>query len=356
MSNPSVLIVGAGAVGQALGYHLSLAGADTTFLVRPGRAAACASPQQLYCYDDAELKTFAGYSVVENVAELAQMRFQFVIVTLDGHSSRTQQGTALLRGLGDAIRASEATVIMCGGYGIGLREHYLHAMRIAEDRLLSGFLGMLSHQANADLPIHAPTDAAQVAQASVCYKHFANRIGFRLGTSFAPAARRFAALYNRCGVSCCGLMNPRLVTIFSNAGFPVYAASEIAGWPPVGTLVANKDLWRLACRTQGEIMVLPQHGWLGKVMALLAGPRGTANAHLQMEREVLPLDYQAFNRFHHGGKVRAQNIEALHDCLGEGQRHGRPMAALSALLAELSAHEAAGQTVPHSNAGKERIP
>jgi hypothetical protein len=345
MSTPFVLFVGAGAVGLAVGYHLSLAGADITFLVRPGRSAF-ASPQQLYCYDDAALKTLAGYSVVENVAELAQMRFQFVIVTLDGHSSRTEEGTALLRGLGDAIRASDTIVIMCGGYGIGLREHYLRAMRIAEDRLLSGFLDKFSHQANADLPVHAPTNPAHVARASVCYRHLANRIGFRLGTSNAAAARQFAALYNRCGVSRCGLMNPALVTIFSNAGFPVYAASEIAGWPNVATVVANKELWRLACRAQGEIMALPQHGWLGKLMALMAGSRGTANAHLQMERELLPLDYQAFNRFHHGGKVRAQNIEALRDCLAEGQRHGQPMAALQALLADLAAHEAASQAVP----------
>ncbi len=157
MSKPSVLIVGAGAVGLAVGYHLSLAEASITFLVRPRRSAACASPQQLYCYDDAELKTFAGYSVVENVAELAEMRFQFVIVTLDGHSSRTTEGTALLRSLGDAIRASDAMVIM-GGVALDLREHYLKVMRIAEDRLLAALLGMLSHQANANLPVHAPTD------------------------------------------------------------------------------------------------------------------------------------------------------------------------------------------------------
>src|SRR6266567_2507273 len=247
MSKPSVLIVGAGAVGLAVGYHLSLAEASITFLVRPRRSAACASPQQLYCYDDAELKTFAGYSVVENVAELAEMRFQFVIVTLDGHSSRTTEGTALLRSLGDAIRASDAMVIM-GGVALDLREHYLKVMRIAEDRLLAALLGMLSHQANANLPVHAPTDPAQVAKASVCYKHPASKIGFRIGTSFAPAARQFAALYNRCGVSRCGLVNPVIVDSASASG-PVYAACEIAGWPDdFATVVANKELWRLACR------------------------------------------------------------------------------------------------------------
>src|SRR6266516_2138471 len=276
MSKPSILIIGAGAVGLAVGYHLSLADADITFLVRPGRSAAFASPQQLYCYDDASLKTFAGYSVVENVAELAQKRFQFVIVTLDGHTSRTAEGTALLRSLGDAIRASDATVIM-GGFGVGLREHYLQVMRIAEDRLLKGFLVMLSHQANAV--------------------------------------------------------------------FPMYAASEITGWPDVAMVVANKELWRLACRAQGEIIALPQHGWLGKLMALIMGPRVTANIHLRLERDMLPLDYQAFNRFQHGGKVRAQDVELLRDCLAEGQRRGQPMAALQALLAKLSAHEAASQAV-----------
>ncbi len=344
MSKPSILIIGAGAVGLAVGYHLSLAGADITFLVRPGRSAAFASPQQLYCYDDASLKTFAGYSVVENVAELAQKRFQFVIVTIDGHTSRTAEGTALLRSLGDAIRASDATVIM-GGFGVGLREHYLEAMRIAEDRLLKGFLVMLSHQANADLPVHAPTDPAQVARVSLCYKHPSSRIGFQIETRNATAARQFAALYNRCGVSRCGLMNPALVNTVSNAVFPMYAASEVAGWPDVATVVANKELWRLACRAQGEIIALPQHGWLGKLMALIMGPRVTANIHLRLERDMLPLDYQAFNRFQHGGKVRAQDVELLRDCVASGQRRGQPMAALQALLAKLSAHEAASQAV-----------
>ena len=75
-------------------------------------------------------------------------------------------------------------------------------------------------------------------------------------------------------------------------------------------------------------MALPQHGWLGKLIAVLLGPRMTANVHLTMEREMRPLDYQAFNRFHHGGKVHAQDAKALHDCLAEGQRQGQQMTAL----------------------------
>ena len=52
MKKPSVLIVGAGATGLPIGYHLALAGADITYLVRPGRKAALDSRPPLYCYDD----------------------------------------------------------------------------------------------------------------------------------------------------------------------------------------------------------------------------------------------------------------------------------------------------------------
>src|SRR6266700_274025 len=131
MSKPSVLIVGAGAVGLAVGYHLSLAEASITFLVRPGRSAACASPQHLYCYDDAELKTFAGYSVVENVAELAEMRFQFVIVTLDGrHGLAAQPWRRDPR-----IRCDGHHGWCCPGPARALPEGHAHCRRSVTGRL-----------------------------------------------------------------------------------------------------------------------------------------------------------------------------------------------------------------------------
>lgn len=340
MNNPNILIVGAGAVGISVGYHLGLSGTDITFLVREGRKAIFNSPQRLYCYDDATLKDFTRFSVIENVAELANKQFQFIIITLDGNASRTTEGIAMLRKLGDVVRASKAIVIMCG-FGIGLREHYLKVMQISENRLLRGVLGMLSHQANADLPVHAPTDPAAVAKASVCYKHPANRVGFRIENNNKAAANQFAEIYNHCEVSRCGQIRPALFNLFSSISFPVYAACEIAGWPDVSAVVSNKELWRLACRAQGEIAALPQHGLLGKLMALFMGPRMTAKVHLKMEQDMLPLDYQSFNRFHHGGKVRAQDVESMRNSLTEGQRRGRKMKALQQLLNRLSEHEAA---------------
>ncbi|MEJ8305434.1 hypothetical protein [Saccharibacillus sacchari] len=47
---------------------------------------------------------------------------------------------------------------------------------------------------------------------------------------------------------------------------------------------------------------------------------------------MMPLDLQAFNRFHHGGKVREQDIQSLRESLADGLRAGRRMTALKKLL------------------------
>ncbi|HEX8511229.1 MAG TPA: 2-dehydropantoate 2-reductase N-terminal domain-containing protein [Propionibacteriaceae bacterium] len=331
-SRSSVLIVGAGATGLPLGYHLGLAGADVTFLVRRGRKGVLKGTQRLYCYDDALLKEFADYTVIDGVADLADRSFQFVIVTLDGLAATSPEGASMLRELGDAIRPTQATVIF-GNFGFGLRDYYVDVMQLPPQRLLRCIPFMLSHQASAGLPPHPPTDPSRLAQASICYKHPPNKVGIRLESGSTAAARQFAALYNRCQVSRCVTMNPKLVEVGALSLFPVYLAGHIAGWPKVAPLVADKELWQLACRAQREIAALPQHGWFGRMTTLAMGPRATAKLHLKMERDMLPLDYQEFNRFHHGGKVQAQDVELLRSCLVDGQRQGQSMEALEALLA-----------------------
>lgn len=133
-------------------------------------------------------------------------------------------------------------------------------------------------------------------------------------------------------------------SLYSTIAFPIYAACELAGWADFATVASDKELWRLACLAQREIMTLPEHGWRGKLMAVFMGPRITKLVHTTTERAMLPLDYQAFNRFHHGGKVRAQDHQSLRDSLNEGRRQGRPMKALQALLARIEAHEASART------------
>lgn len=96
---PHVLLVGAGAMGVITGYQLQLACAEVMFLVRPARATVNHS---------------AGYRVISDVSEVADQTYEYGIVTLDGASSYSVEGTTLLNHLGDAVRGSSATVVIGG--------------------------------------------------------------------------------------------------------------------------------------------------------------------------------------------------------------------------------------------------
>lgn len=338
MSQPSVLIVGAGAMGMVNGYHLQLGGTQITYLVRPGRSEAFRAPRQLYCYDDHQLKTFDGYAVVDDVAALRGRVFDYVLVTLDGAASRTPESTAMFRALGEAI-AGERTILIIGGVGVGLREHILDATRLPPQRVLNAALALLAHQGSAEMPVHAPTRAELRAQAAIAYHHFPNRASLFIDSSDPAAARTFIALYDRSGVSRCVMMNKTVAALMGNIAFPMLAVSEIAGWPKINELVANRELWHLGCRAQNEIAALPQFGWIGKLMSVVMNDFVSASLHRKVEKDSMPLDYQAFNRYHHGSKVHSQNVQVMRNCMELGRRQGRPMKALGALLDRLDAHQ-----------------
>lgn len=339
MENPAVLIVGAGALGVTTGYHLALGGARVTFLVRPGRLEALQSPLQLYCYDDGQLKEFAAFEAVGSVGEAARSDYQFVLVTMDGATCRGEEATKLLEALGEAIRATPATVIVCG---MGVREHCRQAMGLADDRIQEGTMRMLSYQTDrVTLPLHPPTDPEKLARASMAYRHVGGSDGFMVVDRPAAPANRFVALYNRNGISRCQTVKQTLYTMFTRTAFPTFAVFDMAGWPDADTMAENEELASLCCRAIREIMRLPEHGWAGKLGGLLMSPKMWSKMNVKTERNALPVDYQGFNRFHHGGKVREQDIDVMRQSLESGRAQGRSMPALEELIRRYEAHCAA---------------
>lgn len=334
MQQPSILIVGAGAMGLVTGYHLTLGGSRVTFLVRPGRKTDFSPPKTLYCYDDNSIRSYDDYSVIESLQECRD-RFDFVIVTLDGATTRSAPATQTLKEIGIHCR-NHSTVILMGGVGIGLREHYLDSTGLPEHRIIGGFLGLLSHQVNAHLPTIPPTNPELLQQSEIAYRHYMKNNGFLVETRNMSAANEFKSIYDRCLISHCGKLSPAMADIVTTSAFPLLAAAEIAGWPELRKLVNNRELWRLACKAQAEIAALPQHGWQGKLAAKLMTSWVTSKIQLKLERNSLPLNYQAFNRFHHGGKVRAQDIEIMENCLRSGEAQGHKMPALERLLAQVN--------------------
>ena len=331
MTDSSVLIVGAGAVGLVTGYHLSLGGTAVTFYVRPGRRETFGDTQRLYCYDDGQIKDYRGYGLISTPAEVSQRGFDFVLLTLDAATCRSDEGAGLLRTLGDALRDTRAVMIFCG-VGIGLRKYLAEATGLPTQRLLEGTLGNASHQSNARLPVHVPTDPAHLAQTSIAYRHFQKQVGFMLVPEPRDAARSFAALYDRCGISRCALVNAGVYRSYTNAFFCYTMTLELVGWPDTDGLKKRRLELHLCVAAMRDVLGLLQFGITGKLLRPLIGHRLLLKAVGKIERDVLPLDFAAFNRFHHGGKVLAQDVEVLRTCLREGERQGRAMKHLRELL------------------------
>jgi Ketopantoate reductase PanE/ApbA len=337
---PGVLIVGAGAMGLIIGYHLSLAGSQITFLVRPQRLAELATPQRLYNYRDGQLRTFSDYRAVATTAEIDARSLDYVLLTLDGSAMRTVEGSTLLKDIGAALQDSSAT-LMFGGVGVGLREHVVRLAGLPSERILSCALGLLAHQvAGAQLPIHPPTRPELLAQAHVAYVQGSNKRGLVVAARPTLPAKNFRELYNRCGVSRCQRMNSTLFEIVCKLPYPLFAISELAGWPRAEVLAGNKSLWQLNRRAQGEIMSLRQHGWIGRLIQHVMTERVQLKVALKMEHDAWPMDLAAFNRFHHGKKVQQQNIEIMRDCIAVGERDGSAMSALKEVLDQLERHTA----------------
>ena len=336
MTKPSVLIVGAGALGIVTGYHLQLAGAEVSFLVRPGRLPALQEPQVLYCHDDGELKQFADYQAFGSVSEATAKAHDFVIVTLDGATCRGQEATELLKSLGEAMQKDRSVAVISG---VGVREYCRKTMQLPEERVIEGTMGLLSYQTDrVTLPTHPPTDPEKLAKASLAYRHMGKNPGFMVANKPAKAAKAFAELYDRSGVSKCSLVSPKLYATFTSSIFAIMAIFDLAGWPDAQTLAKDKELMSLGAGAMKEIMRLPEHGLAGKIGSLFISPRLLAKNNAKMEQDCLPVDYSAFNKFHHGGKVREQDMQVLRRSLESGQAQGKSMPALSELLRRYESH------------------
>ncbi|HEX8420257.1 MAG TPA: TSUP family transporter [Sphingomonas sp.] len=346
--HPKVLIVGAGAMGLTLGYHLHLAAASVTYLVRPGRVAELSRPHVLYSYDDAQLKSFSDYAVASEIEAATASQPDYVIVTLDGASTRSAEGTALLRELGAAISATDA-ILIGGGVGLGLRDHYVATTGLADKRIMMATLGSLAYQVDrVDLPVHPPTDATLLGRADIAYRHY-GKAGLMVENRDPAAARRLAALYDGCGVARCMAIEPHLLAMISESPFAIFTASELMGWPSAASLAKNKPLWRLAVKAVQEVVRMKHRGWRGKVAGIMLRRSVVSKIWGSIEKASRPLDFQAFNAFHHGRKVGKQDIEIMEACVAQGERNGQSMASLKRLLAMLATHRSSPNATGHQS-------
>lgn len=329
----SVCIIGAGSMGISVGYLLSLAGAGVTYLVRPHRQQQLARPQVLYSYDDHSLKTYTGYDVLTDPAQLGGTSFDFVLITLDGAALRAEAGQQVVEALGRAFRGTSTAVIL-GSVGIELRTWFLEQSGLADMQVANSGLTTFVYEVPAVImPLHPGVKPDLLAQADYAYRH-TSPVGLTVDLSAPQAGHDFAALYNRSGVSQCSIISPDEYNILV-AIFPIVVAWELLQWPATAEIDPADETWQLGVRAMQEFQRLSIFGPAGLAASKQTDAEGVLGFFRQLEQAALPLNMTAFFGYHHGGKVNSQDHAILRDALRRGEEEGAEMPALRALIALL---------------------
>lgn len=333
-TTPRVLIVGAGSIGMILGYHFSLAKADVTYLVRPARVERLSKTQTLYSYDDNSLKYFDSYSVISDHSSIAKGKFDFILLTLDGASLQSEDGIKLARAIGDAVKGTNTKVIQ-GGMFVDSRRWFQSVSGLDDDQFTNAYFAILAYSPGAvTLPLHGETDPALLEKADLAYSDRFG-VGLFVDDSTPSIAKDFVDLYNACGVSKATVVPAKDFAMYANAMFALFAGCELLGWPEFSHIDPSNDTWRLAIAAMKEIQTLSTYGEVGRMAAETTTETSALEEQVTMEKQMWPLDLQAFNRFHHGGKVNKQDRAILAASLAAGQNEGKEMPALSELLSRL---------------------
>jgi len=331
MSHSNILVVGAGALGISCAYFLQLAGAQISFLVRPHRIEQMGASQRLFSYSDHDVKTLADYTLYDDAEKLRGKSFDYVLLTLDGATCRSEQGAQTIKALGLALADTDAKMIICG-VGLGLYDFVRQTSGFSPQQLLEGTMAIYAYQVDRpNTPLPAEPDRSLHDSCDIAYYLF-NSAGFMLASKPGAQAKAFDALLQRSNIISCRMVPRTLYRMFTSMFFSFSVGSEVNGWRGTQSLIDNTELWSLVCDSQREIMRLKTFGLIGKLMALLTSNNKSAQRSLDTEKASPLIDANAFNRFHHGGKVLAQDVQVLENCIAQGKKEGREMPASEELI------------------------
>ena len=333
----SVLIVGAGAIGIVLGYHLQLAGAEITYLIRPHRLSQLQNPQTLYSHDDNSLKVFKRYHYITEASQLLDKTYDYIFIALDGAALKSESGQELVRTIGKAAGGEETTTkVILGTFYFDIRSWFLQLSGLPASRVCSCNASIHVYSTKAfTMPTdsNSPGSSSLIKQADWAYAdRFSTGAAFHTMDDCPEVAKSFSELYNGCQVSKCIIRSPVEDAIFGNVAPIAFAASELLGWPQFRDIDPNSDIWKLATDAAKEVMGLRLHGEAGANAAAYLQPAMFLEGMKQYEQAFGSFSIVAFSRYHHGGKVLAQDKQHIQDSILVGEKEGKSMQALKELV------------------------
>lgn len=313
----NILLVGAGAVGQAYGRHLQLGGARISFLVREQYAEACRAGLMLYPLNRPKTTRWQPvplerFGVLTSTEEVAANTWEQVWLCI---SSTALQGPWLaefLKALGNA------TLVFLQP---GLLDRDIVLERWPTERLVQGLIPLLSYQ--------APLPSEHVPQPGMAY--FFPPLS---STPFTgPPARTQAVVDVLRAGGCRAKMSPHVrkqAAIGSAVLMPHVVALETAGWSLQA--LRKSPLLTLASLASHEAMMIAAtyNGFPPPVVRHVVHPLLTQLV-LGLAPHVLPFNLEAYLRYHFT-KVSAQTRAAITVYMELGAELGLSSISLERLL------------------------
>lgn len=323
-----VLLVGAGAVGQAYGRHFQRGGAQVSFLVRARYAEALRAGVDLYPLNERSPRhgpvRFSGFGVLTDLDAVAQTAWDCVVLSIS--STALQRGT-FLDELVAAIGA--ATVVSLTP---GIEDGVFLRARVPEERLVLGLIGLTSY------PGPLPGEVLP-APGMVYWLPPLAAMGF----SGPPARTQAVVKTLRAG----GMRSRRVRDVQVDAAFAgpllgmLVVALELSAWS-AAALRRDRPLLRTTAESisqalrVGETLVGCRSPWALRQL----GP-GLLGLLLRVAPWVVPFDLERFLEMHFT-KVGDQTEDTLRRYLKLAAAEGLPCAAIDALHGRLVALRARG--------------
>lgn len=314
-TKPNVLIIGAGSMGLVTGYHLQTV-ANITFLVRPHREESLKRPQRLYSYDDKQLNSYTGYSVITSPDKILEAKYQYIVITLDGTALSSPEGLKLCKIIGEAGKQNADLKVILGTVGVDMHTWFVNASNLSPEQVTIGWFGILVYPPNAlASPLAIPAgaegkvDEEKLAQADQAYT---TKLGGYVLTDASPTVQQpFAQLWdsvNPSGTnSKCIQQSSTQLMVEGLPFFCVIAALGILDWPHFSEIAASLDrdgdeqvkgTWELAVAAANEIQGLGIHGEVGQAAAKGTTPEVLVKGLTGLEGmiEGVGFDFRGFDR------------------------------------------------------------
>ncbi len=321
MTGPAVLVVGAGAVGQAYALALRAGGAAVSFFIKPHHEARLADGMPIRdvgLFSVGPIEDLADRPRISDWADVAQREWHSIWLAVDSTALQGDWVADLARARGDA------TVV---AFQTGTASKDQLSAHVPIDAIVSAMIPFIAwwsplspSEPTPDGPhmqVWHPPGMATPLSGPLERVHDIERLLLQGGLSVEVIANAAAR----------GAMG-------SSVLLPTIAGLEVAGWDLTtltrknhlnGVLAAISEAQRIASHLHG---VSPPPTWMMRpwLIALLA----------RMAPRVAPFDLPTYLRVHFT-KVGAQTAASLTDLEARGAALGWPTPALTALRTNLEA-------------------